>query len=830
MFLYPTTMTAQSSTNLMLEWNTFFGGVGTNVARATVVDAQDNIYVVGLAQEGWDNSIIPFSGGSKNGFLAKFSSSGALLWHTYIPAAGASLNDVTIDDNGNIIAIGSTTANWGNPVNQYTSGGMADIQVVKFNSSGSLIWNTFAGGYNQDFGESVALDADGNIYITGYCWGYPGWGAPIREHSSSSSDHFVAKLNSDGEMLWNTFLGGDGFDANESDISVTGDGMLYVAGAGNASWGNPVQAFSASMDVFVAALDSSGGLVWNTFVGGAGDDRGIHLAVDGDDNIFLVGHSSATWGTPIVAWTEGYLEEMTDAFAAKVSKEGYVVWNTFLGGGSRDDGREIIRHPDGTLYIVGQTYGVSWGTPLDSYDGGSDCFLAAVDTAGQRLWNTFIGSNIYDGGWGIAFDSNYNLVVCGTSYASWGDPINPHNSPTSLWDGFLALLVFNHPPVANCHASMTVAATGTCTAYASMDNGSSDPDDNIATITQTPPGPYPIGTTEVNLTVTDTYGVSSTCTGYITVIDNSAPAVISKAASVTLVDGAAEIMPDDVDGGSIDACSAFSLSVSPNTFTCLNIGANTVTLTAVDAHNNVATTTATVNVIGAVPDPVIEVAPSPTVLNHAENTVYLGFGPQTVTLTASGSQSDTYEWAASPRLSSTDIKSPTFAVSEAGAYTESVTVTNEYGCTGSASISIEVLDWRCNNNANQVKIMMCHEGKTICVAENAVQAHLGLGDYIGACQTQKQRSISPEFLSLAQNRPNPFNPTTWIEYSLPEAGMVRLVVYNLLGQEIYRLVDNYSPAGIHHAVFDGSDLPTGTYIYRLEWNGQTLTRRMARLK
>ena len=82
----------------------------------------------------------------------------------------------------------------------------------------------------------------------------------------------------------------------------------------------------------------------------------------------------------------------------------------------------------------------------------------------------------------------------------------------------------------------------------------------------------------------------------------------------------------------------------------------------------------------------------------------------------------------------------------------------------------------------------------------------------------------------AVNYPNPFNPQTVVEYVLPEAAQVRLVVYDMLGREVTMLVDGRLPAGRHEAVFEAGELPSGLYVYRLEGGGQTLTRYMLLLK
>ena len=88
----------------------------------------------------------------------------------------------------------------------------------------------------------------------------------------------------------------------------------------------------------------------------------------------------------------------------------------------------------------------------------------------------------------------------------------------------------------------------------------------------------------------------------------------------------------------------------------------------------------------------------------------------------------------------------------------------------------------------------------------------------------------PEAFALRQNFPNPFNPSTSIRYDLPSAGMIRLSVYNMLGQEVAKLVNEMQPAGVYTVHFDASRLPSGVYLYRLASGSQLSTQKMIFMK
>jgi predicted secreted hydrolase len=122
----------------------------------------------------------------------------------------------------------------------------------------------------------------------------------VRAHSGGT-DAFAAKLTNGGALTWNTFLGGSGYDYS-SALTVDGSGNVYVVGYSNTTWGSPVQAYGGgNKDAFAAKLASGGSLTWHTFLGGNDDDTGYAVAVDNGGNVYVAGTSDATWGSPVRA-------------------------------------------------------------------------------------------------------------------------------------------------------------------------------------------------------------------------------------------------------------------------------------------------------------------------------------------------------------------------------------------------------------------------------------------------------------------------------------------------------------------------------------------------
>jgi uncharacterized lipoprotein YddW (UPF0748 family) len=219
--------------------------------------------------------------------------------------------------------------------------------------------------------------------------------------------------------------------------------------------------------------------------------------------------------------------------------------------------------------------------------------------------------------------------------------------------------------------------------------------------------------------------------------DFDAPQVRTRDASVTLANGTASIAPADIDGGTTDNWGVESLSASTTRFSCGDIGAKRVTLTALDKAGLSATGAATVNVLGRIPQPTIAVSRTDaTPTGAADNAIVLGYGAQSLNLTASDAGSGTtFAWNPATGLSSAGAVA-NFAPSGAGTFTFTAQAISENGCPAVASVTVPVIDARCGDG----KVAVCHKpgkkngnGGTLCVAPNAVPAFLRKGETLGSC-------------------------------------------------------------------------------------------------
>jgi hypothetical protein len=215
------------------------------------------------------------------------------------------------------------------------------------------------------------VDGSGNVFVAGDS--NANWGTPIHAYTYGYYDAFIARLNSNGTLVWNTFLGSNDNDEAHA-IAVDGSDNVFVTGVSNISWGTPLRSFTSSdCDAFVARLNSSGTFVWNTFLGGGDNDEGHGIATDSSGNVFVTGFSYAAWGTPVRAYT-GY----KDAFAARLNPSGVLQSNAFLGGDEHDYGQSIVVDSGGNSYIAGGS-GSTWGSPVRTFSNYEDAFIAKVN-------------------------------------------------------------------------------------------------------------------------------------------------------------------------------------------------------------------------------------------------------------------------------------------------------------------------------------------------------------------------------------------------------------------------------------------------------------------
>jgi hypothetical protein len=300
---------AKYDENGVHQWSRRFGAGGTDVGIAVDVDAAGNIYLTGSF-----NGTVDFGGGGlastgqDDVFLAKFDSGGI---HQWSQGFGGTLGDfgngVAVDPTGGVFLIGTYigTIDLGGGV--LTGAGNTEIFLAKYQANGTHVWSRRFGGTSGDQGLGVDTDSAGNVVVTGGFYGSVDFGGGAL--SGTQEDIFLAKYDNAGTHIWSKSFGDSLLDQGIG-IAVGAAGHIALVGSFSKSvdfgGGLPLES-RGNLDLFAAYFDSSGALEWSYSAGDSSYDVAADVASDGADRLALAGYFEGSvnlGGGPLVSPTQ----------------------------------------------------------------------------------------------------------------------------------------------------------------------------------------------------------------------------------------------------------------------------------------------------------------------------------------------------------------------------------------------------------------------------------------------------------------------------------------------------------------------------------------------
>lgn len=376
--------------------------------------------------------------------------------------------DIAVDVAGNMYVAGTTSSTDfpTTPGGDQTRSGDRDAYVTKFDAAGNLVYSTYFGGACTDRGNAVAVDSDGNAYLTGRAH------EACNSYSDPTDGAFVAKLGATGAPLYFFTFGGEydlseGLDIALQETVVAGQKRVYayVVGQTNATdFPTTHGAFQSvyggwRWDAFVAKINPQGtGFVYSTFLGGNDTESGNSIAVDASGNAYVTGSTvSRNFPTRNALQPEhgatGPLE--ATAFVAKLLPDGSdLVYSTYLGGWNESAAQGIAVDAGGNAYITGTTIASNFVTtpgvvqPDFGFNlclGDQYCrraFIVKLNASGSaRVYSTFLYGFGYTGGNAIAVDANDNAYVTGWVQSNYFPIVKAfQSSRRGVSDAFVAKL------------------------------------------------------------------------------------------------------------------------------------------------------------------------------------------------------------------------------------------------------------------------------------------------------------------------------------------------------------------------------------------------------
>ncbi|MEP7119311.1 MAG: hypothetical protein ABJE95_00135 [Byssovorax sp.] len=378
--------------------------------------------------------------------INKILKDGSLAWSVVMQSSGGGgysvVRGLAVDQQGNVLAVGEFQGTMTEGAINVTSAGGSDIFLVKLDPTGKTLWAKAFGNPADQAGYAVAVDQNGNVFITGQIVGGVNFGGGVVS-AGAGNNLFVTKLDATGNHLWSKAFGDDANQAGYS-VAATPEGDVVVAGelGGTVDFGVGITLKSSGgTDVFVAKLAGAGGATtWANRYGDVNNQTANGVAVGSDGSVVLTGSIVGTCdfgGGPLKA------NGGSNVFVTKLHPDGSHDWSHGYGSDiDNQAGLGVAIDPAQNILVVGYLKGtITFGGTIltdASAAQNTDMFVAKLSAAGAPVWARGFGDVNDQTAWAVTADSAKNVFFAGT----FAGTVNLPPSITSMgsYDGFWAKL------------------------------------------------------------------------------------------------------------------------------------------------------------------------------------------------------------------------------------------------------------------------------------------------------------------------------------------------------------------------------------------------------
>lgn len=444
-----------------LSWAKGIGGASADEEGLSMAtDKRGNIYYTGYFQLTADfdpgsNTYNLTSKGGRDIFVLKLDSLGNFIWAKSMGSATADDYGlgITVDKFGNIYTVGffNGTVDFdpGTGTNNLTTT-LKTTFLQKLDSSGNFKWALKTGG---TLASGIGVDTSGNLFLTGYFYNTADFDPGTQTYnltSNGASDIFVQKLTSTGAFAWAKKFGSRKNEFGGYSLSLDKNGNVYSTGyfedTADFDPGTGVYNLISKggyADVYVSKLDPLGNFVWAKVLGGTGNEVGLGIGLDNNQNVFCTGHFLSDidldpgTNTYILYSNGGF-----DGFIVKLNSSGNFVWGSSIGSNKDDAINGVSVNKSGQVFTIGEFSNTIDFDPgkdtlnLSSF-GNSDIFVQKFDTSGKLIWAKNFGGKDHDVGNFIKINSSNDILING-SFGSKPADFNPSSNVYSLYSsGYL---------------------------------------------------------------------------------------------------------------------------------------------------------------------------------------------------------------------------------------------------------------------------------------------------------------------------------------------------------------------------------------------------------
>lgn len=322
---------------------------------------------------------------------------------------------VAVDAGGNILVTGSFAGSATfSGVSISSTDVDEDVFLAKYAADGTLLWIRTGGGTNMDQAGKVTVDGEGNAYITGTHFREADFGGIHLSNAAEQPNAFVVKYGPDGDVLWAITLGGDGWDSGDAVAYDTTTGHLYVGGQfeGSAQFGGQSAMAVSQKDQYIAEVDADGDVVGLNLLGPNTGNEQVRGLTVGEDGSL---YAVGTMDGTFNGWQTYTSAGAHDCMLLKFGPGPELQWVRFGGGPADDLWNEVAVDPDGGIFAHGVvSENAAFGSETLTGAGDKDQVLAKYAADGELAWIRSGGGSGMDAGGGVVELGNGHALITGS--------------------------------------------------------------------------------------------------------------------------------------------------------------------------------------------------------------------------------------------------------------------------------------------------------------------------------------------------------------------------------------------------------------------------------
>lgn len=395
-------------------WNKFLGGRGFDNANAVALNPREGSIYIGGTVRSTEGDVKGNHGILADYWIVKMSYKGEVVWTKCLGGTGLDeAKDIRTTMDGGCIIVGTTSSQDGDVKGNH---GKMDIWVVRLTKYGEVLWSRACGGTGNDKGNSVLPLSDGGFLVLGESGSKNG----DMTQAYGGLDAWVAKLDEDGNLIWQRSYGGSGSDAAMGAVELDDRSVVLLNTTDSRDF--EISQSKGNKDLWIMRIEDLGSVSWEKSIGGEDNEDAHAILRAHDGGLLIAGTTFSSSGDIKSNKGNG------DLLLVKTDLEGNLLWTKTYGGSEPDGANQIFRTQDRNYIVVGTTQSKDGIIPRNrgSYEG----WALKINTKGEIIWHNTFGGKTQDMLYGGCETAGGDYIVVGYSESTDGD-----NSPMGFKGG-----------------------------------------------------------------------------------------------------------------------------------------------------------------------------------------------------------------------------------------------------------------------------------------------------------------------------------------------------------------------------------------------------------